>query len=151
MHEKHLDLLRCPLTGERLNLIPDEVNSNGMVVTGKLVSQSDRVYPIVRGVPRFVDSEHYASSFGYEWSRWPRVQFESENIGRPLEGHTTRMWEIITNSKMRDLAGMRIVEFGCGPGRFLDVVRRKGGVAIGIDISVAVEAARRNFPDDLTF
>ena len=37
-----------------------------MIVTGKLVSLSGEVYPIVRGVPRFVDSEHYASFFGYE-------------------------------------------------------------------------------------
>jgi SAM-dependent methyltransferase len=58
------------------------------------------------------------------------------------------MWEIITGSEERNLAEKIIVEFGCGPGRFLDVVRCKGGVAVGIDISLAVEVARRNFPDD---
>src|SRR5439155_9319082 len=41
-----------------------------------------------------------------------------------------------------------IVEFRCGPGQFLDVVRSKGGRAVGIDLSQAVEAARRNFNDD---
>jgi SAM-dependent methyltransferase len=148
MHEKHLHLLRCPNTGQSLRLIAEQTLPNGMIITGKLVSPSGEVYPIVRGIPRFVDSEHYAASFGYEWSRWPRVQFESENEGRPMQGHTTRMWEIITGSEERDIVGKKIVEFGCGPGRFLDVVRRKGGIAVGIDISQAVEAARRNFPDD---
>lgn len=141
-------MLCCPETGERLQLIVDESLSNGMVISGKLVSPSGKKYPIIRGIPRFVGSEYYAASFGYEWTRWPRVQFESENIGRPMEGHTTRMWETITNSKQRNIRGEKIVDFGCGPGRFLDVIRRKGGMAIGIDISLAVETARKNFPDD---
>jgi SAM-dependent methyltransferase len=102
----------------------------------------------VRGVPRFVSAEHYASSFGYEWGRWPRVQFESANVGRPMAGHTTRMWERVTGVSDRQVNGQRIVEFGCGPGRFLDVVRRKRGTAIGIDLSAAVDAARQNFADD---
>lgn len=149
MHIKYLNLLCCPTTGESLYLDAKETNPSGLIVTGKLVSQSGREYPIVRGIPRFVDSEHYASSFGYEWKRWPRVQFEDENVGRPMAGHTTRMWEIITHSQMHDITQKYIVEFGCGPGRFLDVVRHKGGVAIGIDISLAVESARQNFPDDI--
>jgi ubiquinone/menaquinone biosynthesis C-methylase UbiE len=64
-----------------------------------------------------------------------------------MSGHTTRMWEAITG-ETRDLKRMTLVEFGCGPGRFLDVVRRKGGRAVGIDMSTAVEAARRNFASD---
>ena len=143
-----MNLLCCPETGEELNLTVEEGKPNGMVVSGKLVSRSGRIYPIVRGIPRFVKSEHYAASFGFEWNRWPRVQFESENIGRPMQGHTTRMWEVITAAEQHEIKGMKIVEFGCGPGRFLDVVRRKGGFAIGIDVSQAVESARRNFPDD---
>lgn len=74
------------------------------------------------------------------------MQFEAENMGRPLEGHTTRMWESITEAT--DISGQTIVEFGCGSGRFLDVVRRKGGRAIGIDLSNAVDAARQNLAED---
>jgi SAM-dependent methyltransferase len=58
------------------------------------------------------------------------------------------MWETITGISHDNLQGETIVEFGCGPGRFLDVVRRKGGRAVGIDLSQAVEAARYNFSDD---
>ena len=118
-----------------------------MVWSGTLTTTGGTSYPIVRGIPRFVDQENYASSFGYEWNRWPRVQFEDENAGRPMAGHTTRMWEIITEVE-GGLEGQTIVEFGCGPGRFLDVVRRKGGRAVGIDLSQAVEAARQNFAHD---
>ncbi|MCL4552177.1 MAG: methyltransferase domain-containing protein, partial [Candidatus Marsarchaeota archaeon] len=148
MHPKFLEKLCCPKTGQPLTLVPTETGPNGLVVTGQLVTADGVVYPIVRGVPRFVSQEHYASSFGYEWNRWPRVQFESENVGRPMAGHTTRMWETITEVGDDGVQGKTVVEFGCGPGRFLDVVRRKGGLAVGIDLSQAVEAARRNFADD---
>lgn len=149
MHPKFLDVLRCPETGESLTLVADETRENGMVWAGVLRTASCREYPIVRGVPRFVKREQYASSFGFEWTRWPRVQFEAENVGRPMAGHTTRMWGRITGSVSdADIKGKRIVDFGCGPGRFLDIVRRRGGLAIGIDLSAAVDAARMNFEDD---
>src|SRR3954468_11188570 len=149
MHPKFLPFLCCPESREPLTLHADRTLASGMVLSGELRSASGKRYPIVRGIPRFVAAEQYASSFGFEWTRWPRVQFESENVGRPMEGHTTRMWERITGAGLGDVAGKTIVDFGCGPGRFLDVVRRKGGLAVGIDLSAAVDAARRNFRDDV--
>lgn len=152
MHSKFLDLLCCPETGESLALEALVTLENGMVWSGQLRSASGVSYPIVRGVPRFVARQKYAASFGWEWGRWPRVQFESENIGRPMAGHTTRMWDRITGTVEalgeEQVRGRTIVDFGCGPGRFLDVVRRKGGMAVGIDLSDAVDAARNNFADD---
>ncbi|MDB5298527.1 MAG: Methyltransferase type 11 [Phycisphaerales bacterium] len=148
MHPRHLHLLCCPITGDSLSLNADRMDAHGMVISGSLHTPAGASYPIVRGVPRFVGSEHYAASFGYEWSRWPRVQFESENVGRPMEGHTTRMWERITGATDEQVRAKTILDFGCGPGRFLDVVRRKGGVAVGIDLSAAVDCARQNFADD---
>jgi SAM-dependent methyltransferase len=58
------------------------------------------------------------------------------------------MWNSITGAKAGEMAGKTAVEFGCGPGRFLDLVRSGGGRAVGIDLSRAVDAARRNFADD---
>src|SRR3954470_13821175 len=148
MHPKFLPFLCFPQTRQPLTLHAEQTLASGIVVSGELRTPNGKTYPIVRGVPRFVGAEQYASSFGFEWTRWPRVQFESENIGRPMEGHTTRMWERITNATGRQVAGRAIVDFGCGPGRFLDVVRRKGGLAVGIDLSQAVDAARKNFKED---
>jgi SAM-dependent methyltransferase len=148
MHRKFLGLMCCPETGEPLKLYREETLPSGRIISGKLVSLSGRQYPIVRGVPRFVDREEYASSFGYEWNRWARLQFDSENEGKPMAGHSTRMWEAITKASEDRVNGKTILEFGCGSGRFLDVVRRKGGIAVGIDMSLAVESARSNFGDD---
>lgn len=148
MNPLHLKYLACPETHESLELQTAVTNGEGMVVTGSLRSSSGRSYPILRGIPRFVNEECYSTSFGYEWNRWPRVQFESENVGRPMAGHTTHMWETITGIEPRLVADKTIVEFGCGPGRFLDIVRKKGGCAVGLDMSQAVEAARLNFAGD---
>ena len=148
MHPKFLDHLCCPETREALALDATVTLQNGCVWAGTLRSAGGAEYPIVRGVPRFVAREQYAASFGWEWGRWPRVQFESENAGGAMAGHTTRMWERITAAGPEDVIGKTIVDFGCGPGRFLDVIRRKGGVAVGIDLSAAVDAARNNFGDD---
>lgn len=148
MHVRFIDSLRCPTTKSRLRLASGEADSRGIVLDGALESEEGRRYPIIRGIPRFVSTEHYSHSFGVEWNRWPRLQFDDQNVGRPMAGHTTRMWETITGAADGDVQGKTVVEFGCGPGRFLDVVRRKGGTAVGIDLSLAVEAARQNFKDD---
>lgn len=147
IHPKFLDMLCCPKTGSDLQLDVEEYNDNGTVNRGALTGPNDR-YPIVDSIPRFVDREYYSASFGYEWKKWSRVQFESENAGGKMAGHTKRMFETITGLVNGSLEGKRVVEFGCGPGRFLDIVRSKGGTAIGIDLSVAVESARENFRND---
>jgi len=146
MHPRFLELLRCPQSHEPLTLEARQSSSDGRVVEGTLRSPSGAQYRIMRGVPRFVAGEEYAASFGRQWNRWPRVQFESENANGPMAGHTTRMWDTVTAAPA-SLAGLRVVEFGCGSGRFLDVVRAKGGVAVGLELSSAVEAAASNFAD----
>ena len=148
MNPEFVKLLCCPQTRQPLRLEIHEASESGMVVTGVLSSENGREYPIVRGIPRFVDQEQYSGSFGFEWSRWPRVQFEDENVGKPMEGHTKNMWRTITQVGSERIEGQTIVEFGCGPGRFLDIIRSQGGLAVGIDMSVAVEAARKNFAED---
>ena len=92
----------------------------------------------------------YSHSFGYQWHRWPKVQFESENVGKPMEGHTRQMWERITGISPSgvDLTGSVVLDMGCGPGRFIDVARSKGARVIGIDYSSAADVAAANFAHD---
>lgn len=149
MHPKFVPILRCPVTGSELTLSVEEYAGNGMVRTGTLTA-ADGVtsYPVINGVPRFVSAEHYSGSFGYEWRRWPRVQFEASNDGKPMAGHTARMFRTITGWEPGQVAGSLVLEFGCGSGRFLDQVRGWGGLAVGLDMSAAVDAARENFAAD---
>lgn len=149
MHRSFLDALVDPVSKESLRLEVRE-NDGDTILEGSLVSSSN-TFPIVRGIPRFAgynDRGSYATSFGWQWNRWSRVQFESENIGGPMENHTARMWERITSNSSKSLEGALIADFGCGPGRFIEVVRMKKGRVIGLDLSDAVEAAARNFRGD---
>jgi SAM-dependent methyltransferase len=58
------------------------------------------------------------------------------------------MFDRITHVSPGEIRDRTIVDFGCGAGRFIDIVRGKGGYAVGIDLSSAVEAARENFRND---
>jgi SAM-dependent methyltransferase len=150
MHISFVEYLVDPETKESLEL--EVTESKGDLVESGFLKSGANKYPIVRGIPRFVEfkSKNYSKSFGYQWHKWPRVQFESDNIGKPMEGHTRRMWEIIigVNENEISLENQTIVDIGCGPGRFIDVARFKGARVIGIDYSNAVEVAKDNFKND---
>jgi SAM-dependent methyltransferase len=144
-----LPLLRCPASGSNLRLEARSTSKSGSVIEGDLVSETGVRWPIRDAVPRFILADDgRVESFGLEWHRWARTQFESENVGGPMAGHTTRMWEQICDPPT-SLAGMTIVDFGCGAGRFVDVARSRGARVVGIELSSAADVARRNFHDDL--
>jgi SAM-dependent methyltransferase len=147
MHTKFLEYLVDPFTRQRLRF-EGEIPANGMLQNGFLVSDSNR-YPIVRGVPRFVPKANYAESFGWQWNHWSRVQFDSSNQGKPMEGYTGRMWHTIAAlGPSTRLDGKIILDIGCGPGRFLETTRTLGAAVIGVDYSDAVDAAAKNFAED---
>jgi SAM-dependent methyltransferase len=107
--------------------------------TGTRCAGCGTVVPVIRGIPRFVESDAYVSSFSFEWNRHKRTQLdgaasrESEDTFREKTGLTPEQ-----------VAGRRVLDVGCGMGRFADVVSRWGGNVVGIDLSLAVEAAHAN-------
>lgn len=151
MHISFLPYLADPVTKGPLSL--ETTRTDGDVVQEGVLHNraTGQKYPIVRGVPRFVDfqNENYSRSFGFQWRKWPKIQFESENVGKPMEGYTRRMWESIVGVADRgDVTEGVVVDVGCGPGRFIDVARAKGAKVIGLDYSVAADVAQANFSDD---
>jgi ubiquinone/menaquinone biosynthesis C-methylase UbiE/uncharacterized protein YbaR (Trm112 family) len=127
LHPSTIDILRCPRTGEKLQL------TGGALTCGK------HSFPVRDGVPRFVESDSYADNFSFEWQVHRRTQFddsarnESEETFRAKTGWTPEM-----------LKGKRVLDVGVGAGRFADVAARWGADVVGIDISYAVESAREN-------
>jgi uncharacterized protein YbaR (Trm112 family) len=65
-----LDYLCEPLTKAPLRLEGAARDASGQIVSGELVAPSGRRYPIVNGIPRFVDptSTKTVASFGDEWN-----------------------------------------------------------------------------------
>lgn len=97
-------------------------------------------FPIVDGVARFVSSEHYTGSFGYQWNTFARAQLDSAN-------GTTRSRDTFvekTGLTLDSLKGKRVLDAGCGMGRFAEVCIEAGAEVHAIDLSSAVEAAARN-------
>jgi len=136
-------LLCCPDCKDDL-ILRDETPSKPHVETGALLcSRCGTSYPIVRGIPRFVESDQYVGSFSYEWNRWNRVQLDVAN--GDIESEQTFAEK--SGFTPVDLQGKLVLDVGCGAGRFLDVASRWGARAIGVDLSFAVEASHRNLGD----
>ncbi len=142
MHKKFIKILRDPLTGEDLELIVNEENSSE-VISGKLVSNSN-TYEITNGIPRFVKDEGSSDKCGWQWNKWARVQFEDENIGRPMEGYSKNMFSTITEFNKSEIQNKLVLDIGCGSGRFADIVSNMGAITIALDYSNAIDAAKDN-------
>jgi len=89
----------------------------------------------LRGVPRFVGHEHYAASFGVQWNRYVRTQLDSHS---GLSVSRERFFAV-TGWPER-MEGERILEAGCGAGRFTEVLASTGADVWSFDLSNAVEA-----------
>jgi len=99
-----------------------------------------RRFPVVDGVPRFVAHEHYSGSFGFQWNRFAQAQLDSANgTTRSLDTFVLK-----TGWRLEDLGGRRVLDAGCGMGRFAEVCANAGADVHAIDLSVAVEAAHAN-------
>jgi SAM-dependent methyltransferase len=119
----------CPSCRERL------ARQDG----GFACSGCGRSFPVLRSVPRFVSSEHYAGNFGFEWRRHRKLQIDSAR-----QAESERTFAEKTGLTPADVKGRLVLDVGVGTGRFSDVVARWGGIPVGVDLSLAVESARRN-------
>jgi SAM-dependent methyltransferase len=99
-------------------------------------------YPVVNGVPRFVEQQFYTGSFGFQWLKHDKTQLDNESSRRSEKDFISR-----TRFRPEDLAGKLVLDVGCGMGRYAEVATKWGARVVGIDLSQAVEAARRNLAD----
>jgi 2-polyprenyl-3-methyl-5-hydroxy-6-metoxy-1,4-benzoquinol methylase len=103
-----------------------------------------RVYPNVQGIARFVEAQHYAASFGFQWHRYQKTQLDTDQDElRDSERHFFKK----TALRPEDLKGKLILDVGCGMGRFAEVATRWGARVVGVDLSAAAEVAAKNLVD----
>ncbi|MGA8687077.1 MAG: methyltransferase domain-containing protein [Terriglobales bacterium] len=110
--------------------------------TGLTCMVCQRQYPVVKGVVRFVDAQHYAGSFGFQWLTFRDTQLDNEQSRRSESDFRRR-----TGFTPEELAGKLVLDVGCGMGRFAEVATRWGAYVVGIDLSLAEEAATENLRD----
>lgn len=127
----------------RIASVRSEDSTKGEIIEGQLSCEACREeYPIVRNLARFVPTESYAASFGFQWNRFDRLQVDSvmhNDLSRDRFNKTTG-WPT-------HLEGQRILEAGCGSGRFTQLALETGAEVFSFDLSMAVEAAWRNNSD----
>ncbi len=136
MREHHVGYLICPSCRTGLTLHSVAARNGSAVADGTLrCAACATVYPIVRGVPRFVPSDNYASSFGLQWTRHAQTQYDSHSGLRLSE---TRFFE--ETRWPRDLSGQMMLEVGSGSGRFTEPAAATGACVVSLDYSRAVDA-----------
>lgn len=129
------ELLSCPSCGSSLT-------QGGDAFTCKACGLEA---PVVRGIARFVGNEAYAESFGYQWGT-----FRTTQLDRDSEDESAMTFREKTGMNPSDLKGKKVLDVGCGMGRFAEVCARSGAHVVGVDLSNAVEPAAENlreFPD----
>jgi SAM-dependent methyltransferase len=137
-----LALLRCPQCKSDVSLIEatwqsDEVEGGTLNCSG-----CGATHPIVAGIPRFVSLDNYAENFGFQWNRFRKTQLDSHS------GQTISRDRFLksTGWTPESLADQRVLDIGCGAGRFVEVALSCGATVFALDYSRAVDACRANFP-----
>ncbi len=95
-------------------------------------------FPIVDHIPRFVASDNYSSSFGFQWSRFDKTQID----GYSGAEQSRRRLVAETNWCERDLNNCNILEVGSGAGRFTRELLKlcDSAQVYSVDYSLAVTA-----------
>lgn len=143
MQRELIEKLCCPKCFGTLNCVSTEENVEE-ILEGKLNCIDCHLsYSIEDGIPRFVGKNNYSSSFGFQWNEFKATQLDSQSGTKQSadrfysETEWTSEW----------LKGKWILDAGCSAGRFLDVVSENDCEVIGIDISSAIEASKKNLAD----
>lgn len=140
MREELVSVLGEPVTGARLDLRDArwiETPVGRRIAEGTLVStETGRTFPIVRGIPRFVDASNYTASFGLQWNHFRTVQIDSETVGV----HSRQRFDAEAGWTSERLAGKWLLDAGCGAGRFAEIAASRSANVVALDMSAAVEA-----------
>jgi SAM-dependent methyltransferase len=126
-------ILRCLSCGSKLEDDP---------AGGYFCPACKRAYPFVQGIARFVDAQHYAASFGFQWHRYQKTQLDNDEVRE-----SDRNFRMKTGLRPEELKGKLVLDVGCGMGRFAEVATRWGARVVGIDLSAAAEVAAKNLAD----
>ncbi|HEY2971166.1 MAG TPA: class I SAM-dependent methyltransferase [Pyrinomonadaceae bacterium] len=108
--------------------------------SSELICESGCRVPLVKGIPRFVSSENYASAFGIQWNAFKKTLLDSYN-------GTTIFRDRLTGclgGSLDVVRGKRVLEVGCGAGPFTEVLLSAGAFVFASDLSNAVEANQEN-------
>ncbi len=140
MRKDTLQHFVCPSCESGLLLERVAENEGDQIKTASLIcTAGQHRFDITGFITRFVSTHDVTSSFGFEWNKHPKTQFDSLNGMRLSEERFFRQ----TNWP-KNLVGEKILEVGSGAGRFTEIALQTGAQVFSIDASRAVEANWNN-------
>ena len=116
--------LRSPISGKPLSA--NAVQGQGQISDGSIQ------WKVIDGIPRFVSDEHL-ESFGHQWTRF--------EVAHDDEDRAT--FAAKTGMALTQLKGLKVLDAGCGGGRYAKICGESGADVIGADHTRAVDKARR--------
>jgi SAM-dependent methyltransferase len=104
------------------------------------LNQDGKSFPVVNHIPRFAESNNYALSFGLQWNKFSKTQLDSYT-GTSISSDRLKR---ICGGDLNLFEGKRVLELGCGSGRFTEVLLKAGASVFAVDLSSAVDANYEN-------
>jgi SAM-dependent methyltransferase len=154
MKRSLIEFLRCPASGERLDLV-DPVSADGAeIASGRLQAPSGRQYDIADGVPVMLLPETWPrgqsetrESFSEKWRRAPnyreatRPHYVQWYLDRYGFGTTDGLREFLSSKR-------RILDAGTGHGRDTELFASHSTATVfGVDLSGGIYNAYRDLRD----
>ncbi len=140
MKDRLLSYLACPSCSADLSL-EISTRADQEIMEGSLTCTTcSRVYPIVRGIPRFAEEvseieKETAAAFGYEWNKYNEL----------AERYRKQFLDWLAPVDASFFKGKAVLEGGCGKGRHTALAAEFGAKdVVSLDLGVAVEAAFAN-------
>jgi len=143
--EQLLETLRCPACQGRLSFSRQASRFE--------CARCEEAFPIIKEIPRLLlsplrealagtrsdlpsddDQVRTARSFGYEWTRFPEMYAEWER----------KFLEYMHPHGPDFFRGKKILDAGCGNGRFAYYAAKYGAEVWAVDLGPAIEVARQN-------
>ncbi|MEO5356390.1 MAG: methyltransferase domain-containing protein [Nitrospirae bacterium YQR-1] len=144
MNKEFIDEFVSPQSKEKYTLVAGEIEGD-RVKTGYLLSEkSGERVEITNFIPRFVKSQDYTETFGYQWNIFRKTQLDSSN----LTDLSQRRFYNGTKWQPVEMKGTKILEAGCGAGRFTEIILKTGALTYSFDYSNAVDVCYENNLND---
>ena len=101
---------------------------------------STQKYTVIEDIPRFVESENFASPFGLQWNTFKKAQLDSYTKTSMSEDRVRTALQM----PLESIKGLKIIEAGSGAGRFTEILLKYGAIVYSFDLSNAVSANYEN-------
>lgn len=140
MKNSDISFLRCPSCENELMVNEANESYDNEIKGGTLKCKGcKKVYVITNYIPRFVPLDNYAANFGYQWNIHDKTQID-EVSGIQI----SRNRFLCVTGWPTDMKGEKILEAGCGAGRFTQIVKETGAEVYTFDYSNAIDANMKN-------